>query len=255
MQATRILALTGLLQGLAWPALAADEALPEAIRALEARGAKVTGQFAAPGGLKGYAAEYQGQGMAFYLTPDGQHALIGTLFDQRGQDLTAAPLEQLVYAPMASRMWQQLESARWLADGRADAPRTVYVFSDPNCPYCAHFWHQARPWVDSGKVQLRHLLVGILREDSPGKAAAILASADPARAWLAHEQHHPDAALKPVTPLPAGPARQLDDNLQLMETLGAPATPAIFYQDDQGRMQMQAGSPKPEQLEAILGRR
>ncbi len=31
------------------------------------------------------------------------------------------------------------------------------------------FWEQARPWVKAGKVQLRHIMVGIIREDSAAK--------------------------------------------------------------------------------------
>lgn len=79
---------------------------------------------------------------------------------------------------MGDQVWAQLESATWVLDGKADAPRIVYTFSDANCPYCNHFWEAARPWVNSGKVQLRHLLVGIIREDSPAKAAAILGASD-----------------------------------------------------------------------------
>lgn len=45
------------------PTVQAEE-LPEAIKAVEARGAEVVGRFEAPGGLKGYAARYNGQGMA-----------------------------------------------------------------------------------------------------------------------------------------------------------------------------------------------
>ena len=36
--------------------------------------------------------------------------------------------------------WEALEHSRWIADGRDDAPRTVYVFLDVNCKYCTKFW-------------------------------------------------------------------------------------------------------------------
>ena len=147
---------------LALPMAQAEE-LPEAIKAVEARGAEVVGRFEAPGGLKGYAARYNGQGMALYLTPDGEHVLIGSLLDAKGEDLTRAHLEKLVYEPLGKEMWTRMENSTWIADGKADAPRIIYMFSDPNCPYCNMFWKQARPWVESGKVQLRHIMVGMLR--------------------------------------------------------------------------------------------
>ena len=85
--------------------VALAEALPPAIQAVESRGAEVVGSFDAPGGLKGYAARYNGQGIALYLTPDGDHVLIGSLLDANGQDLTHAPLEKLVYEPLGKEMW------------------------------------------------------------------------------------------------------------------------------------------------------
>ncbi|MFD2884434.1 thiol:disulfide interchange protein DsbG [Pseudomonas lini] len=160
------------------PSVQAEE-LPEAIKKIEAKGAKIVGTFDAPDGLRGYAAQYQNRGMALYLTPDGKHVLLGNLYDAQGNDLSSAPLQKLVYAPMAKEVWAKMEASNWIGDGNKDAPRIVYLFSDPNCPYCNMFWEQARPWVKAGKVQLRHIMVGIIREDSPGKSAALLAAKDP----------------------------------------------------------------------------
>ena len=235
------------------PLLTQAEALPEPIRALEARGAKVVSSFDAPGGLKGYAARYNGQGVALYLTPDGNHVLVGTLLDAKGEDLTREPLERLVYAPMGEEMWTRMESSAWIADGDKGASRIVYVFSDPNCPYCNLFWKQARPWVESGKVQLRHIMVGILRADSAGKSAALLAAKDPSKALDAHEAAGKASTLKPMSDIPAKIQTQLEANLELMGELGAEATPAIFFRDAEGRLQQQQGAPQPAMLEAILG--
>ena len=70
------------------PSVQAAEELPEAIKKIEAKGAKIVGQFDAPDGLRGYAAQYQNRGMALYLTPDGKHVLLGNLYDADGNDLT-----------------------------------------------------------------------------------------------------------------------------------------------------------------------
>lgn len=239
---------------LAAPSTQAEQ-LPRAIEQLQAKGAVIKGSFDAPDGLRGYAAEYQNNGVALYLTPDGKHVLVGSLMDEQGRDLSAAPLERLVYGPMNKAVWANLQGAAWIADGKADAPRTVYVFSDPNCPYCNLFWQQARPWVDAGKVQLRHVMVGIIREDSPGKSAALLASKDPAQALHTHEQAGKASTLAPLGQIPGAVQARLDGNLALMEQLGLAATPAIFYQDDQGRLQSQQGAPRPEMLRKILGPR
>jgi len=234
------------------PLLQAEE-LPAAIKKIEAKGAKIVGTFEAPNGLRGYAAQYQNRGMTLYLTPDGQHVLLGNLYDADGKDLSAEPLQKLVYAPMAKEIWGKMESSNWIADGRQDAARTVYLFSDPNCPYCNMFWEQARPWVKAGKVQLRHIMVGIIREDSPGKSAALLAAKDPEKTLEDHEKAGKGSTLKPLKDIPPAIQAKLDANQQLMDELELSATPAIFYLDDKGELQQQQGAPSPDKLVKILG--
>jgi len=173
-------------------------------------------------------------------------------------------------APMSDGIWGRLAQAKWLTDGQAKAPRTVYVFTDPNCPYCNKFWSDARPWVDSGKVQLRHVIVGILTPTSPGKAAALLADKNPAQALDAYERGHAaetlkamatgrlrpldDAGMKPLASIPAAVQIQLDGNEKLMADLGLRATPAVVWKDDSGATQMLMGIPDSA-LAKVLGPR
>ncbi|MBQ0776557.1 MAG: thiol:disulfide interchange protein DsbG [Pseudomonas sp.] len=223
---------------------------PAPIAATIERGVEIVGQFDAPSGLQGYAGKFNGQGMALFLTEDQQHVIVGTMLDATGTDVSRAALDELVYGPMGEEMWAQLEASDWIGDGADDAGRVVYTFTDPNCPFCSMFWKQARPWVESGKVQLRHIMVGILREDSPGKSAAILAAKDPAAALHQHEAGDDAKALDTI---PAAIAQQLKTNHELMSQLGAQATPAIFFLDDKGKMQQQQGAPRPERLAEIMG--
>ncbi|KPA90509.1 Thiol:disulfide interchange protein DsbC [Pseudomonas asplenii] len=229
------------------------EELPAPIRSIEAKGAKIVGSFDAPAGLRGYAAQYQNRGMALYLTADGKHVIAGNLYDADGKDLSQAPLQKLVYGPMSRQVWGQMEKSNWIEDGKKDAPRIVYLFSDPNCPYCNMFWEQARPWVESGKVQLRHIMVGIIREDSPAKAAALFAAKDPQQALHDHEKAGKGSSLKPLAKIPADIQAKLDANTKLMDELELSATPSIFYLDANGDLQQQQGAPSPDKLVKILG--
>ena len=233
------------------PVLQAEE-LPPAIKKIEAKGAKIIGSFDAPGGLRGYAAQYQNRGMALYLTPDG-NVLVGNLYDADGKDLSLAPLQKLVYEPMAKQVWGEMEKSNWITDGKADAPRIVYLFSDPNCPYCNMFWEQARPWVKAGKVQLRHIMVGIIREDSAAKSAALFAAKDPQKALEEHEAAGKGSKLQTLAKIPADIEAKLDANMKLMDELELSATPAIFYLDDKGGLQQQQGAPSPDKLAKIMG--
>ncbi|NIG77676.1 thiol:disulfide interchange protein DsbG [Cedecea neteri] len=234
-------------------AFAADAKLPEPIAALEKQGFELKGEFKAPGDLQGYAMQYQGQGTTVYLTPDKQHAIMGNLVDAEGKNLSDAEVEKFVYAPMAKAMWQNLEKHRWVAAGSEKAPRIVYVFADPYCPYCTQFWEQAQPWLKSGKVQLRVLLVGMLRPDSGQKAAAILMSKDPAKTLADYENSKGKLALQKPEKIDPVIGEALKDNLTLMDDLGGNATPSIYYLNAEGRLQQHQGMPDAETLNTIMG--
>ncbi len=220
---------------------------------MEARGATIIGPFDAPSGLRGYAARYGGKSIALYLTADDKHVLIGTLYDAQGQDLTRAPLDKLVYELLTMEMWGRLGSSTWIADGRADAPRIVYIFNDPNCFSCNRFWKHARPWVESGEVQVRHIIVGMRRLDSAGKSAALLTAKHPEAALKAHQTAGTGSTLKPLKRIPAEVQKQLDANLALMSELGALSTPLILYLDARGRLKMQQGVPQGKGLAEVMG--
>ncbi len=228
---------------------------PAPIKALEAQGVEVIGTFAAPGGLTGYAGIVEQQPLAIYLTADGKQAIVGPMMDAKGANLSQEPLDKLVRKPMTGKIWKQLENSTWIADGSKNAPRVIYTFTDPNCPYCNKFWNDARPWVSAGKVQLRHVIVAILTDTSSGKAAALLSAQDAPAALTQHEQQHASGGVKPLSQVSEKIRAQLDANQKLMQQLGASATPTIFYKDASGNLQKMQGAPPAEMLVKIMGPR
>ena len=240
----------------ATPAAANKGDQPAVLKGIEKHGFEAVAEFDAPGGLRGFAGMVGGQQpAAAYVTADGKHVLVGSLFDAEGNEVAAETLEKLVAAPMSARMWSKLEASAWVRDGKADAPRVVYTFSDANCPYCHKFWEAARPWVDAGKVQLRHVMVGVIREDSPAKAAAILAARDPSAALLENEHQFDRGGIKALPNISREIAGKLDANQVLMLEMGFQGTPGILFQDAQGKVQRRAGMPQGNDLQTVLGPR
>jgi len=229
---------------------------PAVLQGIEKQGFEVIGEFDAPSGLRGFAGVVGGQQpAAAYVTADGKNVMVGTLFNEKGEDVGAAPLEKLVAKPMSDRIWKRLDGSAWVRDGRADAPRVVYTFSDANCPYCHRFWEAARPWVDSGKVQLRHVMVGVIREDSPAKAAAILGAPNPSAVFLQNEHDFSKGGIKPAATITPALANKLDANQVLMVELGFQGTPGILFHDAQGMVQRVSGMPQGEDMEKVMGPR
>lgn len=234
-------------------AFATAQALPAPIQALKEHGIDIHSQFSAPGGLTGFGASTQGREMAIYLTPDGEHAIVGTLMDRQGNDLTEPQLDEHVRAPLEAQTWALLEDSHWIQDGDPQAPRVIYTFTDPNCPYCLQLWQASRPWVEAGDVQFRHIMVGILANSSPAKAAALLGADDPSASLAAHKQGNEIKA----SAQPRAIEEQVFANNQLFEELGLYATPTSAYQyrneDGVVRIRRVEGMPSQESLEEMMG--
>lgn len=228
--------------------------MPAVLEALQGKGLTVVQEFEAGGGLRGFAGVAGDMPVAVYITSDGK-AIVGTRLDENAQPMDEAVLEKLVARPMAEQAWAQLEEADWVQDGSKDAPRIVYTFSDPNCPYCNRFWQASRPWVDAGKVQLRHLLVGVIKADSPAKAAAILEAPDQTAALLENERNYAKGGIKPVARISAEAGEMLNANQALMAALGFRGTPGIVVQDGEGGLRKFNGMPQPEALSEVFGPR
>lgn len=231
------------------------EELPAPLKALQAQGVEVVQAFSAPEGLTGYAVEMRGQSFAVYITESGEHALVGTLIDSEGNDMSASTVQALVEGPRYKANWDKLAQSEWVADGDDGADHIVYAFTDPNCPYCHKLWEVSRPWIEAGQVQIRHIMVGILRPSSPGKAAAILAAEDPSQALVDHESSFDKGGIKPLEDVPGEVQSVLARNYQLMERFGAQATPTVIYQDDAGEVHLVRGLPSPAQRSAMFGPR
>lgn len=229
------------------------EELPAPVKAIEKQGITIIKSFDAPGGMKGYLGKYQEMGVTIYVTPDGKHAISGYMYDDAGTNLSEKLIAKEIYAPAGRALWQQMEKADWLLEGKKEAPRVVYVFADPYCPYCKQFWQQARPWVESGKVQIRTLLVGVIKPESPAAAAAIMSAKDPAKSWHDFEQSNGKMALTLPKSVPPEMMKKLNINQKIMDDLGANATPAIYYMNEDNVLQQEVGLPDAEKLKTIMG--
>lgn len=223
------------------------------LQTLRNQGVIVHGPLNVPGGLTAFAASSGTQPLAVYILPDSKYALIGTLIDGQGNSVADAELKRVVSEPMQREAWAALEAAAWVQDGDAKAERIIYAFTDANCPFCNELWRSARPWVEAGKVQLRHVMVGVIREDSAGKAAAILNASDPQAALTQNELNHAEGGIAPLATIPAETSTKLASNVELMGRLGFSGTPGLVARGSDGSLTFQPGVPRGAGLEAIFG--
>ena len=216
----------------------AEESLPDVVKHFsEQQDIKIIKKIDAPGGAPAWLGQYQDMGVTLFLTPDGKHVVSGYLYDEKGTNLSEAFFQKEIYAPMGREMWKKLNAAHPLKEGAESAPRKVFVFADPFCPYCKQFWAEAQPWVKAGKVQLNTLLVAFLNPNSGRNASAILNAKDPVSAWKAYELSGGKKLPKPEGAASRETVEILQNHQTLMDSLGANATPAIYYLNEQNELQ------------------
>ncbi|GAB3035092.1 MULTISPECIES: thiol:disulfide interchange protein DsbG [Oleiagrimonas] len=228
-------------------------AYPAPVRALKANGIDIRGTMPAPDGFKGFIGEYRGQPMPVYLLPDGKHTVVGNLFDADGKDLTRDAFADRASAGIDKNAWSKLAKADWISEGAKHAKRTVYVFTDTECPYCHRLWNAIRPQVKNGEVQVRYLLVAVIKPQSLPRAASVLDAADPIKAFARNERDFRDSPIKLAATIPPATRAKIAANVELMNTFGIDGTPGIVYKDEQGRIHSLSGMPPESGIKAIFG--
>lgn len=230
-----------------------ESELPKALNPLASQGVSFVGTFGAPGELTGYVGSYQGQGLVVYVTPDGEHAIVGNMIDEQGRDIGASYIQRMHDAPRQSQAWEKVEGANWFIEGDENAPNVLYTFTDPFCPYCRRLHESVKPYVEEGRLQVRHIMVGIIREASPAIASSILGSEDPYQMFLEHMNTFDDGGIVMDGNAMRRAQSDLRENQAIMREMGLSSTPVSYYKDSDGNVQMLQGAPRSrEQIEQML---
>lgn len=242
-----------LLFALSLTACAQAQDYPAPIRALAGKGITIKATLPAPAGFKGYVGNFQGEKLPIYLLPDGKHVLIGSVFDESGNNLTEAPLQAASRIALTEATWNELAKSTWIAEGSTKPKRIVYVFTDTECPYCHKLWLASQPLLVGGDVQVRNIMVAVIAPQSLYRAAAVLDSSDPLATLRQHENSYGHSSVAPAKTVSAATAKHVAANIALMEELNIHGTPAVVYKDSTGKVRMLSGMPSDDRMKAIFG--
>lgn len=151
---------------------------------------------------------------------------------------------------LAGSMLKDIGQTTWVKEGKSS--HIIYIFFDPNCPYCHRVYENTRSAVKQGKVQLRWIPVGILTTTSAGKAAAILGAKDPLKAFYYNENHY-NRGGGIEEDLPSNKTQQqLKANAALLARTGVGAVPALLFRTRDDKPFLIEGAPPPDKLGSIL---
>ncbi len=193
----------------------------------------------------------------FYVTPDGQGAIGGVMWDSTGRNITrqqvssidgAIPTVTVGAIAAAPRMavdqsapsaLQTVASTTYGVTGPSTAPR-LWMFIDPLCSFSVRAMEQLQPFVAAGKVQVAVIPLSLLDLEDQGRSTAAARTMlgkgrdDMVAAWTANAlAGDPDAAS----------AATLQANMVAQEALGLRGTPTFYWRKPDGTEGHQVGLP------------
>lgn len=157
-----------------------------------------------------------------YTNADGRYMLFGHVFDMKTrEDLTAGVIEELNRVDVA-----QLPIVDAVKTVRGKGSRVLYVFSDPDCPFCKKLEQELGKVDDVTIYTFLYPLEG-LHPDAKRKSKMVWCAKDRAKAWsdLMIRDQLPKGTEQCATPV--------ERSIALGEKLGFKGTPTLIFKDGQ----------------------
>lgn len=190
-----------------------------------------------PSVLSGFY-ELEVEAQLVYVSTDGKYIFFGDLIElQTRKNLTEAWREQA-----AMRLIEEVGEKNMIVIGPAKAKRTITVFTDVDCPYCARL-HLEVPELNRSGVKVRYLMFprGGVGSETYRKSVAVWCASDRTKA-VGVAKAGGKLEMKTCT-------NPVDSHYRLGQRLGVGGTPTI-YLDDGKKL---GGYVPSAKLLAILG--
>lgn len=158
-----------------------------------------------------------------FVSADGKYMITGNLVDlENRRNLSSERHGQLIQQRLA-----KIDDARMIVFAPKRAKRTITVFTDVDCPYCAKF-HLEVPALNDAGVKVRYLLFPRTGKGSESYKRAVAV-------WCAKDRNKAIGIAKSGGKLDMKTcANPVDEHLALGEDFGVTGTPSLFLDD--GRM-------------------
>lgn len=224
--------------------------VPKALEELKKQGITLVSSFPVSAHLNGWVISYGDQDLIVYVTADGEHLINGVLLDAEGQDLTQNHQQQ--YLPSPS--WDDLASSNFITEpAKANSTtKPIYVFFDPNCPFCRLAWQAVQAYRAVG-LEVRWIPVAYLKPSSRELALSLLqeSNATKQQKLLQDLMQQEDPKVTGIASDDPTNLAKLEANMRLMHAFRINGTPGWAWQDEQGKIHTRTGMVKLGELPAI----
>lgn len=167
---------------------------------------------------KGIYEVIMGRNVA-YTDEAARYMIFGHLYDMKEQrDLTAGVLEALNKVDIST-----FPQADAIKSVRGKGERKIFVFSDPDCPYCKRLENELAK-VDNVTIYTMLYPLDGLHPDARKKAEAIWCAKDRVKAWDEFMQ-------KGTLPESRSCDNPIERNIRLGNAMGINGTPTIIFED------------------------
>ena len=223
-------------------------------------------------GLPTVFAKSGGTFQVFYLTPDGQAAVGGVMWDYTGHNITrdqVAPIDGTIATvtiaaeanppskagPVPSAEPGQspgvlatVQNTVFGTIGPATAPR-LFMFIDPLCSFSVRAMEQLRPYIAAGKLQVAVVPLSVLDYEDQGRSTVAAKSllSLPATQIVEAWRNQMTTPLPPVGP---EASIQLAKNMAAAEALRLRGTPTFVWEKADGTAGRADGIPND--LDALI---
>ncbi len=231
-------------------------------------------------GMDGWFIVKDGQVQMVYATTDNKGALIGAIFGENGENITAEQVNALVQSNKEVADMINSAQKEQLAITQAGAPaaaatvasnagvpsaalspgeRLIHDLSvdstvvvgnaaapellmvmDPHCPHCQATWKALREIVMRGSLHIRMIPIGTQGTDDERAAAVLLGVSDPLNVWDKYVLG--DKTLLSGTP-PAAAVAAVRANHVSIDNWHIKDTPYLVYRGKDGKVKVVIGEP------------
>lgn len=223
--------------------------LPDVIKRILVPGLSVSQQFSAQSGLTGWVLSSEDNHTLVYTTADEQTLITGTLLDNQGNNLSEfytkryLPEADFALLAQAYSIAQKSDAQDSRAKNSSDTDSSIlYVFFDPNCPFCQLAWKALEVYQQQG-AKVHWVPVAYLQPDSRIKATALLQAEQPEQALRAVMMQL-DVVPMPEKGTEMESEQALSFNMQLMKRFALQGTPAFVWLDSEQQIQSYSGMPR-----------
>lgn len=176
---------------------------------------------------KGIFEVVMGRNVA-YTDETGRYMIFGHLYDMKEQrDLTAGVLEAINKVDVSA-----LPDADAIVMVRGKGERKLYVFSDPDCPYCKRLEAELAK-LDNVTILTFMMPLEQLHPEAKGKSIATWCSADRAAAWRSLMASDVKGVVSAAQTIKLPCENPIARNLELADRLGINGTPTIIFENGQ----------------------